>query len=227
MLSIRAFDTETTGLTPPIAVAELSFARIIEVVPGMSYHIEDCFTMLVDPERPMEPEASEKNGIYDKDIEREKPPPLRDIKLPQDPCYFVAHNVPFDYPLLKNHINVIGTLCTLQMARRFSPKAPTHQLQDLIEWLGISENPTHWAEDDTMACAELLVHYLVTLGWGFMKMYDYLQQPFEYKEMIWGKHRGLAMSDVPTGYLFFLDELELDVDMRHTVNQQLKYRGLR
>ena len=225
---VHVFDTETTGLDHPIKVLELTHLRVIEIIPGKEYAKEDVYTRLVDPKRPINPEASEKHGIYQADIDREKPPEIHELDFPPGEIIFVSHNVPFDYPLLHEHINTVDTLCTLQLARRMVPEAPTHRLEDLVDYLKLGQSPNHFSEKDSFSCADLLIYFLCFTKWSLQQMYDFMKTDWLHDIMVWGKHKGRPMGEVPVGYLLWLNELkDLDRDMAYTVNHYLKKRGLR
>lgn len=218
------FDTETTGLEPPIGVVEVTYLPIREIVPHEDYILGEPVTRLVNPELPISSEASEKHGIYQEDIDREKPPVLADIPFPTEPLIFIAHNVPFDLPLLQHRLDVRGSLCTLQLARRLLPCAPNHKLETLVKYLELEGDPNHMAEADTESCALLLDWFLCKLKMSVMEAVAWTAKPMRFSVMPWGKHRDKPLDDMPIGYLLWLNDQSLDTDMRFTVDETLKRR---
>src|SRR5690606_9169313 len=70
---------------------------------------------------------------------------------------FVAHNVNFDYSLLKHHLQVAGyvlsvpKLCTVRMSRKIRPGLPSYSLGRLCDALGIPISQRHRAGGDADA----------------------------------------------------------------------------
>jgi DNA polymerase-3 subunit epsilon len=70
---------------------------------------------------------------------------------------FVAHNVNFDYSFIKAEFNAIGRnwnapkLCTMRLARKAFPGFPSYGLNNLCNWLGITNEQAHRALSDARA----------------------------------------------------------------------------
>lgn len=127
---IVVLDTETTGLHPGLGdrVVEIGGLRI----EGGQEVAQ--FDRLIYPERPMNPEASAINKIYDADLAGQ--PTFRDIaddfQAFIDGAVLVAHNAVFDANFLGTEMFIAGRaqaelrepalanpwICTLQLARR-------------------------------------------------------------------------------------------------------------
>lgn len=74
---------------------------------------------------------------------------------------FVAHNVNFDYGIIRNEFKQLGgvfereTLCTIKLARRLMPGFKSYSLGKLCDQLNIPHNDRHRAYGDTKATAQL------------------------------------------------------------------------
>lgn len=80
---------------------------------------------------------------------------------------FIAHNVSFDYGIIKNHFEDLGVsfnkkkLCTVRLSRGIIPGYPSYSLGKICPQLGIENHSRHRAMGDTMATVELF-HLLIT-----------------------------------------------------------------
>ncbi|MFY0644379.1 MAG: GIY-YIG nuclease family protein [Bacteroidia bacterium] len=76
-------------------------------------------------------------------------------------CVFVAHNVSFDYPIVKNHFADLDQnfnrkkLCTVRLSRGIIKGQASYSLGKLCQNLGISNKNRHRAMGDAQATAEL------------------------------------------------------------------------
>jgi DNA polymerase-3 subunit epsilon len=86
---------------------------------------------------------------------------------------FVAHNVSFDYSIIKNHFEDLSIpfnskkLCTVRLSRSILPNHPSYSLGKLCRELGIKNQKRHRAMGDAKATTELF-HLL------FKKDYDFI-----------------------------------------------------
>lgn len=80
--------------------------------------------------------------------------------------YFVAHNVNFDYSILKNEFKNLGRrftrkkLCTVELSKLVMPEQESFSLNSLSQELGIVMESHHRAGDDAKATVELFHHLL-------------------------------------------------------------------
>ncbi len=80
---------------------------------------------------------------------------------------FVAHNVSFDYSIIKNHYEDIATsfnmkkLCTVRLAKGIIPGYPSYSLGKICKELQIENHSRHRAMGDAMATTHLF-HLLLT-----------------------------------------------------------------
>ena len=155
-------DVETTGF-------DTLHDRIVEVaiVQTDGIEITSRWSSLVRPCIPIPAMAQATHGISDDDV-RDAPelwellPSIEDLVEGRT---IVAHHATFDR-------NFLWTLrqpwiCTLELARRAYPNAPSHRLGRLVDYLGLRPRLTserlHRALADAEAAAYLLMECLETL----------------------------------------------------------------
>lgn len=87
---------------------------------------------------------------------------------------FVAHNVSFDYSIIKNHFEDVAIpfnykkLCTVRLSRSIMPNHPSYSLGKLCRALGIQNNNRHRAMGDAEATTKLF-HLLYTKDLEFIQ----------------------------------------------------------
>ena len=147
------FDLETTGLSPMTdAIIEIS---AIKVKKGT---IQDRFSTLVNPNRPIPYTATQVNGITDSMVA--DAPPLKDalerfLTFIGDEV-LVGHNIhSFDMKFLNCAMEELyqrdmanDYIDTLYMARRWVKELPRHRLIDLAAQFHISTEGAHRALND-------------------------------------------------------------------------------
>lgn len=177
-LEFAAFDTETTGLQPYSEdLVELAAVRF-----NLETGAKDYFQTLVNPGRPIPPQATRVHGITDQMVA--SAPSLAQVL----PSFFrflgdaipVAHNAPFDIGFLSLHSLRLGitppsapVLDSCMFSRRVLLDQPSHKLQSLVEGLGISENTFHRALADAKSCMEVF-RIVVQKGVGYKASWDQL-----------------------------------------------------
>ncbi len=127
---------------------------------------------LVDPCRPIPPDASAVNGITDEMV-RGKP---RIVDVLGDFAEFcgdlplVAHNAPFDYKFLLDDVQTHRSaapkgivLDTLPLARKVFPGLPNYKLWTLVRHFNFPSGTFHRAEEDSSYCGLLFAKILETL----------------------------------------------------------------
>ncbi len=144
-------DIETTGGSP-------TYDRIIEV--GI-LRVEDgkltkTFKTLINPGGPVPEEILTLTGINRDELEVAPSfyQVARQIIETLDDCYFVAHNVRFDYSFLKNELKRLEftfspkQICTVKLSRLLYPQFRHHNLDSIIERFGFKCENRHRAFDD-------------------------------------------------------------------------------
>ena len=156
-----AVDVETTGLSAADGHRICEFA-LLRFLRGTV--IDSCVS-LVNPLRPIDPDASAVNGITDAMVSgaptfADLLPRILDF-LADDPLVF--HNAPFDLSFLRSEARIAGgawpgnrVIDTLLLARR-TGRFRSHSLPSICRELGIGST-FHRAEADAWAAGKLLLH---------------------------------------------------------------------
>ncbi|MDP5078289.1 MAG: exonuclease domain-containing protein [Nonlabens sp.] len=156
-------DVETTG-------SALGGNRITEIciVRLNQEGILEKYTTLVDPEQLIPDFITSLTGI---DNALVASAPLfteiasEIIRMTED-AVFVAHNVSFDYNVIRNEFKRLGKdftrkkLCTVRLSRELIPGLPSYSLGRLCDAVGISLSNRHRAEGDTDATVTLFQQLL-------------------------------------------------------------------
>ena len=159
-LTYTVFDTETTGLEPSNGdeIIQIGAARIV----NHRLLRQEIFDQLVDPERPLKPESIPIHGISE-DMVRGQP--NIDLVLPafHEFCadtVLIAHNAAFDMRFLQLKEKRTGVrfaqpvLDTLLLSAVVHPNQESHQLDVILERLGIQIESRHNALEDALATGE-------------------------------------------------------------------------
>lgn len=155
-------DLETTGGSPGHSkVTEIGAVRV------RGLRIEERFSTLVDPGRPIPPVVTDLTGIDDRMVagSPEIPAALERFVAFAGQDVLVAHNAPFDLRFLNYERRRLAGryftqpwLDTLVLARRLlNGRVARHDLGSLAAWADTAVRPTHRALPDAEATAEVLV----------------------------------------------------------------------
>lgn len=152
-------DIETTG-------GRYNDDRITEIaiIVHDGKKIVEEFTSLVNPCKPIQPFVVSLTGISDEMVK--DAPVFGDIaqkvlSLTEDRV-FVAHNVNFDYGLIRREFNKIGIsfqrkhLCTVKLSRKVMPGYKSYSLGNICKDLNIPNSNRHRAYGDALATTLLL-----------------------------------------------------------------------
>lgn len=214
-------DTETAGLDPKDGVVDLAIIEVDE-----NLEIIASYSSLIDPEGPISPSASGVHGIVYADV-ADAPtldqffdmPGVRDYC--HEPLYVVGHNIQFDLRFLANHLRgEIIPVCTLRLARKLYPNVENHKLQTLRFELGIEagEGNSHSAHSDTVLSLNLLRHIAAETGYNIEQLANMANQPIKIEKMPFGKHKGLPLDELPSGYRrWLLDKADIDDDLLYSL----------
>ncbi len=166
--AITVFDVETTGLDPLLGhrIIEIAAVRIEngEILGNSPFHT------LVNPERPIPPEAAHINNIRNEDLEGS---PAIDEVIPMfldfaKNSILAAHNAEFDLGFLNNekqlcwgYVDIPECVCTLKLSRNLFPREFGHSLDKVALRLGLTIPPRlHRAIPDVMLTAKALLKLL-------------------------------------------------------------------
>jgi DNA polymerase-3 subunit epsilon len=156
-------DIETTG-------NRMSNNRMTEIciVRMLGSEVIEKYTTLIDPESLIPDFITGLTGI---DNEMVAAAPLfsevaEEIERMTRDSIFVAHNVNFDYNIIRNEFKRLGCdfkrkkLCTVRLSRELIPGMNSYSLGKLCNSLGISLENRHRAEGDTDATVTLFQRLL-------------------------------------------------------------------
>lgn len=144
-------DIETTGCS-------LNYDRVIEIGIVRVENGKEVkrYTTLINPQKYIPEEITRLTGIISRDVENA--PTFREVKNEilelVEGCYFVAHNVRFDYAFLKQEFKRLGIsfspkhFCTVKLSQSLYPQFRHHNLDSIIERFGFKCQKRHRALDD-------------------------------------------------------------------------------
>ncbi|MFO1412609.1 MAG: 3'-5' exonuclease [Burkholderiales bacterium] len=169
-LAYTVFDSETTGLDPSKGDEIVSLGAV-RVVNGRLLE-QEAFEQLVDPRRPMSPEAAKITGIDDAMLENQ---PTIEKVLPAfatfcEETVLVAHNAAFDMRFLHLKEQATGVritqpvLDTLLLSAVIHPDLPTHGLTAIAERMGVNPIGRHTALGDAIMTAEVFLRMIPLLA---------------------------------------------------------------
>jgi DNA polymerase III subunit epsilon len=156
-------DIETTG-------GKIGFDKITEIgiILFDGEKVVKTFDTLINPQRNIPFNITRITGISNEMVKNA--PKFYEvakeiIEITKD-CYFVAHNVHFDYKFIREEFRDLGfnyqrkLLCTLRLSRIAFPQLPSYKLGHLIRHFNISVNERHRAFEDAKATATLFSHIM-------------------------------------------------------------------
>jgi DNA polymerase-3 subunit epsilon len=153
-LNYVVVDIETTGGSPKSSkITEIAMYKT------NGSEIIDEYVTLIDPEMPIPDFIVRLTGISDKMVENA--PKFYEVaknilEFAQD-CIFVAHNVSFDYNVIRHEFKSLGFdfrmphLCTVRASRFILPGFESYSLGKLAKNLDIEINGRHRAGGDALA----------------------------------------------------------------------------
>ena len=169
-LSYTVFDTETTGLQPS-AGDEIVSVGAVRIVNGRLLEHE-AFEQLVDPRRPMSPDAIRITGLETSMLEGQ---PTVDKVLPAfrqfcEDTVLVAHNAAFDMRFLRIKEASTGVrftqpvLDTLLLSAVIHPDSEAHDLETIAERMGVSVIGRHTSLGDAIMTGEVFLRMIPLLA---------------------------------------------------------------
>lgn len=210
-------DTETTGVSTSDAVCEVAYMEI-----DANLDVISSGASLINPGLPIHYAASAVNGITDEMVAfsptlaeylASKGNPLRgeDVVL-------VCHNVAFDHRFLKDYMNEgATTLCTLKIARALYPEAANHKQSTIAAMLGIqvAREKAHSADGDLDVLLQMLRCMCRDAETDIAGLLEIQSRPRQIKTMPFGKHKGVALKELPRSYVtWLLGTANIDEDLK-------------
>ncbi len=151
-------DIETTGSQyAPDAITEIG----IVITDGK--RVLDTYETLVNPQSRISKFVQNLTGINEEMVA--DAPVFSDVASEilnyLEGRVFVAHNVNFDYKIIKQHFDNVGIsmpskrLCTIRLSRKILPDLPSYGLGKISACLGLKHQNAHRAMGDAQVTAEL------------------------------------------------------------------------
>jgi DNA polymerase-3 subunit epsilon len=204
-------DIETTGGAPKSSkITEIA----IYIHDGKE--VIDEYSTLINPEIPIPPFIVQLTGINDgmvKDAPKFFEVAKKIIEFTTD-CVFVAHNVGFDYGIMRIEFKALGYdyrrphLCTVRTSRHVIPGHASYSLGKLTRSLGIALVGRHRAGGDALATAKL---FTILMETDKNQLATFIQEEINPKRL----HPNLdidALEEIPNKagvYRFFNEENQL------------------
>ncbi|MBL4577844.1 MAG: GIY-YIG nuclease family protein [Flavobacteriales bacterium] len=165
-------DVETTGLA-----ADRSKITDIAIFIHDGEKVIDRYSTLINPECSIPRRISMLTGITDEMVANAPKfyEVAKDIFLKTENMIFVAHNVGFDYAMIRSEFKRLGgafqrkKLCTVRLSRKIIPGLRSYGLGNLTKSLGIKITGRHRAEGDARATVELFEKLLNDDVEGFIE----------------------------------------------------------
>lgn len=217
-------DVESVGLNPPAAPASGVVEVAWALIDPISLLVTDEFVSLVNPGCEIAPQASAIHGIYEHHLVDAKP--LEEVFAIKGPTVSIGHNTSFDLKFLAPHYeNLVGSLCTLSLARQYVKGSANHKLGTLADHLGLKKGVAHSAMGDVHTTVELLRYLVNESGRTLEQLVAAARKPKIIHQMPFGKHKGMMVMDLPLSYVRWFLEQEIDHDLRKSLEQTLKVRA--
>ncbi|MFN0202385.1 MAG: exonuclease domain-containing protein [Bacteroidia bacterium] len=151
-------DIETSGGNPKIdRITEVCIHRYD------GEKLIDSFSTLINPEVSIPYNITRITSITN-DMVRKAPKfyevAKRIVEITEG-AIFVAHNVRFDYGFIQKEFRNLGysysrpQLCTVRLSQKVFPLSPSHSLENLCKYLGITNEKAHRAYGDATATLKL------------------------------------------------------------------------
>ena len=165
-------DIETTGCS-------LNYDRVIEIGIVRVENGKEVkrFSTLINPQKYIPEEITRLTGIVSGDVENS--PTFREVKDEIleliEGCYFVAHNVRFDYAFLKQEFKRLGIsfspkhFCTVKLSQNLYPQYRHHNLDSVIERFGFQCQKRHRALDDAAVLWDFYQMALKNFSEGYLQ----------------------------------------------------------
>lgn len=225
---IRCVDWETTGLDPKTdRICEIGWCDLTQ--DGDAWIVGDPKNELINPGRPIPPEASAVHHIIDADVAEARTFTASATKLLKDsPSILCAHKASFEQSFFTTPAPWI---CTWKVALLLAPNAPGWSLQVLRYWLklnvdrGLAE-PPHRSGPDAYICAALLARMLAKMP--AQAMVELSARPAILPKFTFAKWAMKPIEDIDLGYLeWMVKQPDMDADAKYTATLHLAAPGAR
>lgn len=219
-------DTETTGLAKPIGIVEICLRQICPETLGTIKQ----WVSLIDPEMPISEGASNVHGITADMVEYE--PTMAEFidhklagELDGYDIVLIAHNAPYDTPLIAPHItNISSAICTLFWSRQLVKDAPSNKLEALREHFNLPESTAHRAEGDVSTTQHLLRKLLQISGKTLPQLAADSLVAQTIHVMPFGKHKGELIMTLPKSYIEYMLTCDIEKNLKESLKKALKVK---
>lgn len=222
-------DTETHNLNGlPI---EIAYAPI-ELSDGkLTLNKEKIFDQLYQVNEPISYASMAVHHILESDLIDQ--PLYTEFKLPDTTVYIVGHNIDYDIKTIARcgiNIDHLKPICTLALARTVWPNAEAHNISALIYQISQGSlkarellKGAHRADADIILTANILMHIIThTQVQTMEELYAASEAARVPQKLTFGKHKGVAIKDLPTDYVqWLLKQSELDPYLKKALENTL------
>lgn len=201
-MSAIVFDTETTGLKPPVLLVEAAWRRIDDIA---TLRPVESFCQRYNPGKPIETGAMATHHILDEDLV--DCPPSGAFSLPDDVEYLIGHNIDYDWTVIGKP--QVKRICTLAIARKLWKNVDSHSQSALAYQLTKDRarmretlKNAHSAATDVRLCSFILKAELSIIqpdSWD--SLWQYSESARVPEVMPFGKHGGVPIKDLPKEYV--------------------------
>lgn len=209
-MSTYIFDTETTGSNEP----EVIEAAWLEVANPKNIEVLSSFEQRYKPSKNIELGALATHHIYDEELQ--DCPPSSMFKLPENTEYIIGHNVDYDWEVAGKPD--VKRICTLALSRYLYPGLDSHSQSAMIYKIQRADardllRNAHSALADVKNCMLLLTNLISKLEniGSWHDLWVVSEQARIPTVMPFGKHKGMAIEDIPEDYKQWLLK-QSDVD---------------
>jgi DNA polymerase-3 subunit epsilon len=175
----------------------------------------DQFISLVNPEIEIQPYVKNLTGISSKMLKNS--PKFHEIAKRiieiTNKCVIVAHNVNFDYRILKTEFRRLGyiyerqTLCTINLAKVLLPDMKSYSLGKLVKSLGIPISNQHRAFGDAKAT---------------VKLFKLLLEKDSKKEILKGQMNNSNLNKISNKHLTIIDKIPSEIGVYYFYDHKNK-----
>lgn len=215
---IILLDTETTGKVNSKAI-EVAYLTLDDKL-----NIVDTFNKRYNPGIPIEYGAMAVHHIMDDDVS--SCDPIESFVFPPYAEYMIGHNIDFDWEVLGKPN--VKRICTLALSRYLLPELDSHN-QTALMYYFIGKRATNKVKNAHSALCDIknnlgLFYTLIDLSFHIktIKVMPSIEEIYELSEkariptiMAFGKHKGMALKDLPKDYKqWLLTKADIDDYLR-------------
>ncbi len=235
---LAGFDLETSGVSVHLD-RPVQIGLVMRLYENGSYTDYPAINMLCNPGKPIDPGAVAVHGITDAQVANA--PSAYDAVdyLAKTVAYYAQgreayvctyNGYSFDVPMANNTISrpafTIPHIDVLRMVRHKFPEVRGalggKKLTELYEvFLGRPLENAHDAVADIGATLDLLGALLGRTGMSLAQLAEEQSKPRAYRVLPLGKYMGVAVEQVPRSWYQFMQNKQLDPDLRATVDAML------